>query len=145
VTDILHVDNRNVGVNPKINNLIAPFEQSTYDLLYILDSTISMHPSSLGRAVDAFLGTTSSSTTSSFDRNDLESTPLIADEIRSPPQKGDVGLVHHVPYAVVYQRTWGSLVEQAFLNTTHAKMYLAIVSSFKLLISSHWQCRIAKR
>ena len=103
---------------------MAPFDQAQYDLLWIIDSTISISPGALGRSVDAFLGTSVSG--SSFD-NDLESTPLLSDEMRKPPAAGDVGLVHHVPYAVVYQRTWGSLIEQAFLNTTHAKMYLAIV------------------
>jgi ceramide glucosyltransferase len=103
---------------------MAPFEQAKYDLLWVLDSTISITPGTLGRAVDAFLGTSYSS--SSFDA-DLESTLQTSDELRSPPQRGDVGLVHHVPFAVVYQKTWGSMIEQAFLNTTHAKMYLAIV------------------
>ena len=104
---------------------MAPFEQARFDLLWIIDSTVSVTPGSIGRAVDAFLGT--SLVSSSFD-SDIESTPLMSDEIRKPPAEGDVGLVHHVPYAVAYQRTWGSLIEQAFLNTTHAKMYLAIVS-----------------
>lgn len=104
---------------------MAPVEQAKYDLLWVLDSTISVTPGTLGRTLDAFLGTSFSA--SSFDA-DLESTPLVSDEIRGVPQRGDVGLVHHVPFAVVYQRTWGSLIEQAFLNTTHAKMYLAIVS-----------------
>ena len=104
---------------------MASFEQAEYDLLWVVDSTISVTPSTLGRTVDAFLGTTMAAT--SFD-SDPESTPLIADSIRHPPERGDVGLVHHVPYAVVYQKTWGGLLEQAFLNTTHAKMYLAIVS-----------------
>ena len=116
-------------MNPKINNLMAPLEQAEYDLLWIIDSTISVSPGALGRMVDAFLGTTTSS--SSFD-SDLESTPLVADDIRRPPVAGDVGLVHHVPFAVVYQQTWGSLIEQAFLNTTHAKMYLAIVSLLRI-------------
>lgn len=107
---------------------MAPFEQAQYDLLWVIDSTISVAPGSLGRAVDAFLGTSASK--SSFD-SDLESTPLMSDEMRNPPAAGDIGLVHHVPYAVVHQRTWGSLIEQAFLNTTHAKMYLAIVSVTK--------------
>ncbi|ORY25246.1 glycosyltransferase like family 2-domain-containing protein [Naematelia encephala] len=117
------IDDRKVGVNPKINNLMTPFEQASYDLLWVIDATISVGPGTLGRTVDAFLETSSFS--SSFD-SDLESTQLMSDDMRKPPVKGDVGLVHHVPYAVVYQRTWGSLIEQAFLNTTHAKMYLAI-------------------
>jgi len=104
---------------------MVPFEQAQYDLIWTIDSTVAVTPGSLGRAVEAFLGTSVS--TSSFD-SDLESTPLMADEVRRPPAAGDVGLIHFVPYAVVYQRTWGSLIEQAFLNTTHAKMYLAIVS-----------------
>lgn len=82
-----------------------------------------MQPDSLGRMVDAFVGYP---VTSSLPR-DVESTPLLGDDVREPPAKGDVGLVHHVPYAIVFQKTWGSMIEQAFLNTTHAKMYLAIV------------------
>lgn len=122
------VDDRNVGVNPKINNLMTPVEQAGYDLLWVIDATISIAPGALGRSLDAFLGISSGAGASSWDAADLEATPLIEDDVRSPPREGDVGLVHHVPFAVVYQRTWGSLIEQAFLNTTHAKMYLAIVS-----------------
>jgi ceramide glucosyltransferase len=77
--------------------------------------------------VDAFVGYP----LSTYDI-DPESAPLLNDETRGPPVRGDVGLVHHVPFAVVYQKTWGSLVEQAFLNTTHAKMYLAIVSNLSI-------------
>lgn len=105
---------------------MAPFEQATHDLLWVIDSTIAVTPRTLGRSVDAFVGTTF--TASSFE-SDVEATPLLSDAARTPPQKGDVGLVHHVPFAVVYQKTWGSMIEQAFLNTTHAKMYLAIVSA----------------
>ncbi|CAD6576865.1 MAG: hypothetical protein TREMPRED_001789 [Tremellales sp. Tagirdzhanova-0007] len=119
------IDSRLIGVNPKINNLLAPFEQAQHDLLWIIDSTVSVTPGTLGRAVEAFLGTSFS--TRSFD-SDLESTPLMSDDIRKAPTAGEIGLVHHVPYAVVHQRTWGSMMEQAFLNTTHAKMYLAINS-----------------
>lgn len=104
---------------------MTPVAQAKYDLLWVIDATIAHTPGTLARAVATFLGTEYSS--SSFD-SDLESTPLLSDDTRSPPREGDVGLVHHVPYAVVYQRSLGSLVEEAFLNTTHAKMYLAVVS-----------------
>lgn len=43
-------------------------------------------------------------------------------------QHGPVGLVHHVPFAWVPEKSFGSRLEQAYLNSTHAKMYLAIVS-----------------
>lgn len=104
---------------------MAPFAEAKYDLIWVIDATIAFTPGTLARAVATFLGASYSS--SSFE-SDLESTPLLADGTRSAPKAGDVGLVHHVPYAVVYQKTLGSRVEEAFLNTTHAKMYLAIVS-----------------
>jgi ceramide glucosyltransferase len=111
---------------------MSAFAQASYDLLWVLDATIAISPGTLGRMVDAFIDSPTSP--HAFD-NDLESTPLMADEIRKPPISGEVGLVHHVPFAVVHQKTWGSLIEQAFLNTTHAKMYLAIVSLYLSLSS----------
>ncbi|WWC59946.1 uncharacterized protein I303_102509 [Kwoniella dejecticola CBS 10117] len=99
------IDNTRVGVNPKVNNLLRPFQEASYDLLWVLDSTISVTSGTLGRSVEAFLSN---------------------HDVRKPPISGEVGLVHQVPIAIVYQKTWGSLIEQAYLNTTHAKMYLAI-------------------
>lgn len=118
----------------------------------MIDSTISVVPGTLARAVDAFMGTTfaSSSFSTSSSNNgelasttfeaagELEATPLLGDDVREAPRRGDVGLVHHVPYAVVHEGTVGSMVEMAFLNSTHAKMYLAIVSS-PLIISAIWK------
>ena len=37
-----------------------------------------------------------------------------------------IALVHHVPFAFVSEFAVGSILEEAFLNTNHAKMYLAI-------------------
>lgn len=113
-------DGAKVGVNPKVNNLMKPFREARYDLVWVIDATISVTPCVLGRMVDAFVARKGT---------DEENSLLIGDEDRRPPTRGDVGLVHQVPIAVVYQRTWGSLIEQAYLNTTHAKMYLSIVSA----------------
>lgn len=115
-------DPEKVGVNPKVNNLMAPFKAAKHDLLWVVDATVAVTPGVLGRMVEAFLDSPDAPI------NDVESHPLIADEERAPPSAGQVGLVHQVPYAVVYERTWGSLIEQAYLNSTHAKMYLSIVS-----------------
>lgn len=109
-------------MNPKVNNLMKPFKEAKYDLLWVVDATIAVTPGVLGRMVEAFLDSPS------VPINDVECHPLIADEERAPPTAGQVGLVHQVPYAVVYEKTWGSLIEQAYLNSTHAKMYLSIVS-----------------
>ncbi|KAG8853498.1 hypothetical protein FRB96_008100 [Tulasnella sp. 330] len=94
------IGDEKVGVNPKVNNLMRPYKQASYDILWVLDSNVIMEPGALARAVDALLS-----------------------------QRGDkpIGLVHHVPFAVTYDHMGlGNRVEEAFLNTNHARMYLAI-------------------
>jgi len=106
---------------------MEPFRRAKYDLLWVIDATICTTPHVLGRMVDAFV---------SRPKTDVENSPLLNDSERPPPARGDVGLVHQVPIAVVYQRSWGSLIEQAYLNSTHAKMYLSIVSDTERSSSS---------
>ncbi|KAL1410180.1 Ceramide glucosyltransferase [Vanrija albida] len=103
-----------VGVNPKVNNLMQPFAEAQYDLLWVIDSTVAVTEGTLERMVDAWLAGAGAGV-------DVESGGAY-----TPPSPGDVGLVHQVPIAVVYNRSWGSLIEQAFLNGNHAKMYLSI-------------------
>ncbi|KAJ3333527.1 hypothetical protein HDU76_007057 [Blyttiomyces sp. JEL0837] len=83
-----------MGVNPKVNNLIQSFNEAKYDIIWILDSNISVEPDCLGRSVDCLC-------------------------------QPRVGLVHHVPIGV-RPHGFGPLLERAFLNSAHAKMYLAI-------------------
>jgi len=93
-----------VGVNPKINNLVKSYRQATHDILWVIDSNISVAPGTLARAVDIL-------NESSASQN---------------PSKKRIGLVHHVPFATEHQGYLGAQAEAAFLNTNHAKMYLAI-------------------
>ena len=93
-----------VGVNPKINNLIRPYRQAKHDLLWVLDSNVLTSPECLSRSVPLFTSSSSSSSDA----------------------KHPVGLVHHVPFAVYPDAQLGSRVEQVYLCSTHAKMYLAI-------------------
>jgi ceramide glucosyltransferase len=86
-----------VGVNPKVNNLVRPFRQAAHDILWVLDSGVLVDEGTLARSV-GFLTTTASS----------------------------IGLVHHVPFALFDKTKIGSQLEGAFLNTNHAKMYIAI-------------------
>jgi ceramide glucosyltransferase len=89
-----------VGVNPKVNNLIRPYREAKHDILWVLDSNITAPPGALARAVDV---------------------------LTTIPKSGkQVALVHHVPFATVSTPTLGAKVEEAFLNTTHAKMYIAL-------------------
>lgn len=69
-------------------------------MLWIVDSNVQSSPQALRRAMAAFKPAT--------------------------PTSKPIGLVHHVPFPVWPDTNLGSRVEQAFLGTTHAKMYLAI-------------------
>jgi ceramide glucosyltransferase len=93
-----------VGANPKVNNLIRSYRQAANDILWVIDSNVTVHPGTLARSVDALVGPPSPSTA---------------------PRKR-IALVHHVPFAIVTEPKIGSRIEEAFLNTNHAKMYIAI-------------------
>ena len=92
-----------MGVNPKVNNLIRSFRAATHDILWVLDSGVMVDPGTLARSVDILTTLPSSS--------------------RIPRS---IALVHHVPLALVNGLQIGSRLEAAFLNTNHAKMYIAI-------------------
>ena len=89
-----------VGVNPKVNNLMKPYYAAKYDILWVLDSNVQTLPDTLARSVDAL----------------------------NRPSERRIGLVHHVPVVPTYEITAevGTRIEQAFLNTNHAKMYIAL-------------------
>ncbi|KAK4703283.1 ceramide glucosyltransferase, partial [Phenoliferia sp. Uapishka_3] len=90
-----------VGVNPKINNLIRPYRAAQHDILWVLDSNVLTSTKTLRNSV-----------------HHLTSPPL--------PGHRPIGLVHHLPFAIYPDDNLGSRVEQVFLCSTHAKMYLAI-------------------
>ncbi|KAH9175239.1 glycosyltransferase family 21 protein [Lactarius sanguifluus] len=93
-----------VGANPKVNNLIRPYNEATHDILWVLDSNVAVAPGTLARAVEILC---------------RPSHP------NSPRRR--IALVHHVPFAISSRgATFGTQVEEAFLNTNHAKMYVAI-------------------
>lgn len=94
-----------MGVNPKVNNLVRSYRKAAHDILWVLDSNVMVDPGTLARSVDIL--------------------------INSPPSKSKksqkrIALVHHVPLAFVNEPQLGSQIEEAFLNTNHAKMYIAI-------------------
>lgn len=91
-----------VGVNPKVNNLMQPYREAKYDILWVLDSNVQVVPETLARSVDA---------------------------LNRPPKSPNgrrIGLVHHVPFAIGSDSSTGAQLERAFLNTNHAKMYIAL-------------------
>ncbi|RDB29542.1 Ceramide glucosyltransferase [Hypsizygus marmoreus] len=94
-----------VGVNPKVNNLVRAYRQAANDILWVLDSNVMIHPGTMARGVDVLTCPPPPNSSSSHRR---------------------VGLVHHVPFAFANETKIGSRIEEAFLNTNHAKMYIAI-------------------
>ncbi|KAF9584157.1 hypothetical protein BGW38_007386 [Lunasporangiospora selenospora] len=44
-----------VGINPKINNMIRPYEEAKYDIVWICDSNVYVDPGCMGRSVDKML------------------------------------------------------------------------------------------
>jgi ceramide glucosyltransferase len=94
-----------VGVNPKVNNLIRSYRQAENDILWVLDSNILVDRGTLARSVDVL------------------THPLAAS---SSKKQKRIALVHHVPFAFSGKEHFGSAIEEAFLNTNHAKMYIAI-------------------
>ncbi|CDR88751.1 related to Ceramide glucosyltransferase [Sporisorium scitamineum] len=102
------------GVNPKINNLVRSYAASKYDILWIIDSQVWSPSGALARAVDDLCA-------------DPQNRPRPSPSWLRRKTHGDrVGLVHHVPFAVLPSTSWGSRIERIFLCTTHAKMYLAL-------------------
>ncbi|KAG0163507.1 hypothetical protein DFQ28_011564 [Apophysomyces sp. BC1034] len=90
----LIVGDRQVGSNPKVNNMVESYRTAKHDIIWILDSNVHVDRDTLGRSVDMLM------------------------------QPG-IGLVHHLPVAIL-PSTYSAEIEQTFLDTNHAKMYLAI-------------------
>ncbi|TEB38981.1 glucosylceramide synthase [Coprinellus micaceus] len=90
-----------VGVNPKVNNLVRSYRIAAHDILWVLDSNVFVDPGTLARAVEVLTAP------------------------KSPKQRR-IAVIHHVPFVDSCGSFWGSRIEAAFLNTTHAKMYIAI-------------------
>jgi ceramide glucosyltransferase len=83
-----------------VNNLVKSFREAANDILWTVDSNVWVQSGTLARSVDA---------------------------LTSPTSSGKrVAVVHHVPFAYATESKLGSRVEEAFLNTNHAKMYVAI-------------------
>ncbi|KAK4058748.1 Ceramide glucosyltransferase [Microbotryomycetes sp. JL221] len=89
-------------VNPKIRNMLLSYKQAKYDILWVLDSNVLTSVYTLANSVKLLT--------------------------QRPRKQGarQIGLVHHLPFAIYPDQQLGSRVEQVFLCSTHAKMYLAI-------------------
>jgi len=83
---------------------MRPYNEAAHDILWVLDSNVAVAPGTLTRAIGILSGPSSN--------------PI-------PPRRR-IALVHHVPFAISSHVSFGAQVEAVFLNTNHAKMYIAI-------------------
>ncbi|KAF9029181.1 hypothetical protein BGZ52_000040 [Haplosporangium bisporale] len=51
----LIIGDRNVGINPKINNMVQAYEEAKYDIVWVYDSNVYVDPGCMGRSVDKML------------------------------------------------------------------------------------------
>lgn len=84
---------------------MRPYNEAAHDILWVLDSNVAVAPGTLTRAIG------------------ILSDPSSSHPI--PPRRR-IALVHHVPFAISSHVSFGAQVEEVFLNTNHAKMYIAI-------------------
>lgn len=126
-----------VGTNPKINNLVQPFDEAKFEILWVVDATVSMTSSMLARSVEALItptGGKNSGHIPSSDKSSAESNGLLGAHVpvEHTAEYSGVGIVHHLPNAWVPNTTgkgtFGSRLEACYLNGVHGRMYLAIVS-----------------
>lgn len=86
-----------VGVNPKINNILVGYLKAAHDLVWIVDSNVI---------------------------NYYKDTQIIEESLsKLQTTKGGIGLIHHAPIGTD-SCSLGALMEELFLNTSHLKAYL---------------------
>ncbi|RMZ80234.1 hypothetical protein DV738_g2900, partial [Chaetothyriales sp. CBS 135597] len=105
-----------LGPNPKIRNMSRAYREAQGDIIWILDCNVWVNPGACARMVDKLCGLAS-----------------------GRPQR-PYKLVHHLPISVDVDSTLsslkgasntgtkasGGLLEELFLSSSHAKMYVAI-------------------
>ncbi|OLY81260.1 Ceramide glucosyltransferase [Smittium mucronatum] len=84
------------ALNPKVSNMISGFKEAKYDMVWVCDSNVVAESEFLSLALDCFANA-----------------------------PGKVGAVHQMIWASQFN-SFGGLLESVFINTTHARMYLAL-------------------
>ncbi|KAF9353914.1 hypothetical protein BGX26_008336 [Mortierella sp. AD094] len=49
------IGEKNVGINPKINNMVQSYETAKYDIVWVCDSNVYVDPGCMGRSVDKMM------------------------------------------------------------------------------------------
>ncbi|KAI1302828.1 hypothetical protein EDD11_005498 [Mortierella claussenii] len=49
------IGEKNIGINPKINNMIQSYETAKYDIVWVCDSNVYVDPGCMGRSVDKMM------------------------------------------------------------------------------------------
>ncbi|OQV21305.1 Ceramide glucosyltransferase-B [Hypsibius exemplaris] len=116
----IFIGGENVGVNPKINNMMPGYRASAYDLLLVSDSSIMMRK-------DTLLDMVSTMLLPDLDRDQPKSRLHRAwDLIRNRGPTNGVGLVHQMPFSMDrVEFGFPACLEKVYFGSTHARIYLA--------------------
>lgn len=110
-------DTYNLGPNPKIRNMSRGYREAKGDIIWIIDCNVWVSRSVCGSMVDRLCGFTSDGKKYKF----VHQLPLVVDISESLPTSN----ARRVK-AKQGQAGWGSLLDELFLSTSHAKFYTAI-------------------
>ena len=107
----------NLGPNPKIRNMSRAYREAKGDIIWIVDCNVWIGPSTAGLMVDLLCGFSPNYTKPRPKYKFVHQLPLVTD-ITSPSMSTSftTSLLTHT----------GSLLEELFLSTSHAKFYVAI-------------------
>lgn len=126
-----HGDTYNLGPNPKIRNMSRGYREAKGDIIWIIDCNVWVGRGVCGNMVDRLCGFTPDGRKYKF----VHQLPLVIDISESLPastspstsdiRSGNGGRTQ-IGRDKQGNRGWGSLLEELFLSTSHAKFYTAI-------------------
>ncbi|KAG6994131.1 ceramide glucosyltransferase [Physcia stellaris] len=126
-----HGDTYNLGPNPKIRNMSRGYREAKGDIIWIIDCNVWVSRGVCGNMVDRLCGFTPDGRKYKF----VHQLPLVIDISESlpasaSPSTSDIGNGNggrtQIGRDKQGNRGWGSLLEELFLSTSHAKFYTAI-------------------
>ena len=125
----LHGREENLGPNPKIRNMSRAYREAKGDIIWIIDCNVWVSRSVAGHMVDGLCGFTPNNNGRKY--KFVHQLPLVVDCWLSSNSPESTTLLSDLPSTVSLTHPSsflpdGSLLEETFFSTSHAKFYTAI-------------------
>ncbi|GAU88156.1 hypothetical protein RvY_00904 [Ramazzottius varieornatus] len=116
----LFIGGENIGVNPKINNMMPAYRNAKYDLILVSDSAIMMRE-------DTLLDMVSTMILPEVDKKQSQSRLYCLWRwVRNRGPTHGVGLVHQMPFSMDREEFgFPACLEKVYFGSAHARIYLA--------------------